>query len=319
MRSPDSEEPVGGPVWSDHNERGSGLWVQIALWGVRCFRPGCIRVFLPVVALYYFLAAGAARRSSQEYLSRVAVFSGKQAPRLRDSYFHIYTFAQVILDRFALWSGRADAFDVVYHGRRHMQSLLDRGKGAMLVGAHLGNFDVLRLIAREAKIPVNVLMYIDNAQRINEAFQKLDPESMIRVINVSPNSPRMAFEIRECVKRGEFVAVLSDRVGPNTKRRVSRLEFLGEEAPFPEGPFFVAMLMELPVILTIALKRGPKDYEVFMEEISDGQIDAGITRKEAVLKQMARFVSRLEHYCLTDPLQWFNFFDFWSGDENAQH
>jgi predicted LPLAT superfamily acyltransferase len=197
-----------------------------------------------------------------------------------------------------------------------MQSLLDRGKGAMLVGAHLGNFDVLRLIAREAKIPVNVLMYIDNAQRINEAFQKLDSKSMIRVINVGPNSARMAFQIRECVKRGEFVAVLSDRVGPNTNKRVSRLEFLGKEAPFSEGPFFVAMLMELPVIFTIALKRGPRAYEIFMEEISDGKIDPEISRKEAVSKHMARFVSRLEHYCLSDPLQWFNFFDFWSGGEN---
>ena len=102
-----------------------------------------------------------------------------------------------------------------------MQSQLDRGKGAMLVGAHLGNFDVLRLIAREAKIPVNVLMYTDNAQRINDAFQKLDSKSKVRVINVGPDAARMAFEIRECVKRGEFVAVLSDRVGPNMKKRVS--------------------------------------------------------------------------------------------------
>ena len=319
MRSPAFKGPADGPVWSNHNERGSGFWVQIALWGIRCFRPGCIRVFLPAVALYYFLVDRAARRSSQEYLSRVAEFSGKeQAPRLRDTYAHLYTFAQIILDRFTLWSGRADTFDVVYHGRRHMQSLLDQGKGAMLIGAHLGNFDVLRLIAREAKIPVNVLMYVENAQLINEAFQKLDSESMIRVINVSSNSAHMAFQIRECVKRGEFVAVLSDRVGPNAKKRVSRLEFLGEEAPFPESPFSVAMLMELPVIFTVALKRGPKNYEVFMEEISDGQIDAGISRKEAVLKHMARFVSRLEHYCLSDPLQWFNFFDFWSGDTNAK-
>ena len=310
-------QPDENGDWSSEQERGSLLWLRIALWGIRHLNPSCIRFFLPIIAFYYLVQAKKARRASREYLSRIAEISGQKAPGFLASYKHIHTFAQVILDRFILWSGRDDAFKVIYHGLDHMQELLDRGKGAILVGAHLGSFDMLRLIARENRIPVNVLMYVDNAQRINDAFQVLDSDSMVRVISVDPDSARLAFEVRKCVNRGEFVAVLADRAGPNAKKRVAQFDFLGEKAPFPQGPFLLAHMLGLPIILTIALRRGANNYEVFMERISQGEATRGRERSEAVQSSMDLFVSRLEYFCLNDPMQWFNFFDFWSGDQNA--
>ncbi|MEE3327816.1 MAG: hypothetical protein VX252_10815 [Myxococcota bacterium] len=317
MTTSGTGQPDENVEWSSEQERGSLFWVRIALWGIRHLNPGCIRLFLPIIAFYYVVREKTARHSSREFLSRIAEISGQPRPGFRASYKHLHTFAQVILDRFTLWSGRDDAFKVVYHGLDHMQELLDRGKGAILVGAHLGSFDMLRLIARKNQIPVNVLMYVDNAQRINDAFEILDSDSMVRVISVDPDSSRLAFEVRKCVNRGEFIAVLADRVGPNAKKRVAQFEFLGERAPFPEGPFVLAHMLGLPIILTIALRRGSSNYEVFMERISHGEAKRGRERSEAVKASMALFVSRLEYYCLNNPMQWFNFFDFWSGDRNA--
>ena len=317
MKIQREEEAADDSSWSSHEERGTGFWMRAALWGIQRLNPRSLRLLLSPIAFYYFLWAGLARRASQDYLSQVASVSGRRAPRLRDSYAHIHTFAKVILDRFVLWSGRGDTFDVTYHGLDRMQALVDEGQGAMLIGAHLGNFDILRLVAREARIPVNVLMYLENAQRINDAFKSLDPDSIVRIIHVDPDSPGIGFEVRECIKRGEFVAVLSDRVGANRRKRMSRFQFLGREAYFPQGPFLLASLMQVPVILTVALKRGSRQYEIFMEEISDGKVEEGLERKAVISRQMALFVSRLEHYCLDSPYQWFNFFDFWSGDDSV--
>jgi predicted LPLAT superfamily acyltransferase len=200
-----------------------------------------------------------------------------------------------------------------------MRKLLDQKKSAMLVGAHLGSFDMLRVVAREANIPVNVIMHVRNSKMINEAFEILDPDSMVRVINLEPNSVQAAFELRRCVERGEFIAVLADRVAPGTRRRVTRARFLGEEAPFPEGPFLLPLLMEIPTILVVALKTGPRKYEVFMEAISNGSFPRPVDRKKLVSEQIQHFASRLEHYCLREPNQWFNFFDFWVECDDAEN
>jgi predicted LPLAT superfamily acyltransferase len=183
-----------------------------------------------------------------------------------------------------------------------------------LIGAHLGNFDMLRVIAREAGIPVNVIMYSVNAEMLNAAFEALDPECSVRVIDVDPSSMNTAFEIRSCIRRGEFVAILGDRaqLGGRTPR-VSYANFLGRRAAFSEGPFLIAMALHLPVILTVALKAGPQRYDVFLESLASGEPVRREDRANAVQEQIERFASHLERYCLREPLQWFNFYNFWDA------
>lgn len=304
-------------TWEKRAERGSGLWMKFAIWGARRLSSESLRFLLPLIAFYYFLFDSSARKSSKDFLNRVALSKSERPPRAFDIFRHLHCFAQIILDRFALWANRTERFNVTYQGLGCMEKLLDQGKGAMLVGAHLGSFDMLRLVAREANVPVNVIMYIDNAQRINDAFSALDPESMIRVINLDPTSSQTGFEVRRCIERGEFVAILADRVGETSQKRVSRINFLGSEASFSQGPFHLSALMGLPIIFTVGLRRGRGRYEVFMEELSDGERVPRSERDALVLSQMKRFVSRLEYYCLDSPFQWFNFYDFWSGDSHA--
>ena len=318
MKQNDTPREKAGPSWARIGERGSSFWIRFVISGIRILGSSPFRFLLPVIALYYCLFDKVARRSSRDYLGRIARISGKDLPKFRDVYHHIRTFAELLLDRFSLWSGSYDRFEVVVHGRDQMRELITQGKSAMLIGAHLGSFDMLRIVAREANIPVNVIMYVGNSQLINEAFAVLDPNSMIRVINLDPNSSQTAFEVRRCVERGEFIAVLADRVAPGSRRRVTRANFLGEEAPFPVGPLLLPMLMEIPTILAIALKTGPKKYEIFMEGISDGRPVPLSNRKAVVSERSQLFASRLEHYCLQQPSQWFIFFDFWADRDHAR-
>ncbi len=178
---------------------------------------------------------------------------------------------------------------------------------------------MLRVVAREAGIPVNVLMFAVNAERINEAFEALDPECSVRVIHVDPTSARTAFEIRRCVNRGEFVGALADRSLPGGRHRIARANFLGEPAEFSESPFLLSMVMQLPVVMTIALKTGPKRYDIFLEELANGDPVPASSREKAVQERVEMFASRLEHYCQQAPFQWFNFYDFWAETEHGRN
>jgi predicted LPLAT superfamily acyltransferase len=303
-------------AWADASERGSDLSLRFIVWSIRQLGQAPMKLLLAPIALYFCAFAPSARQGSRVYLERLERFLGKPRRRigLRDFYQHVYRFADVLLDRFALWAGDYEKFEIRLHGREEMQSLVDEGRGAFLVGAHLGSFDILRLIAREAHIPVNVIMYTGNAEKVNAAFEALDPECNVRVIDIDPTSIRAAFEIRSCVSRGEFVAILGDRVplGGRTTR-VSYVNFFGRRAAFPQGPFLISMALRLPLILTVALKTGPDSYDVFLETLSTGAAVDIRDRERVLREQIQLFASRIEDYCLRAPLQWFNFYDFWAG------
>jgi predicted LPLAT superfamily acyltransferase len=290
------------------------------VWLIRRVGGAPLRVLLVPIAIYYTLFAFNARRASRAFFARIDRARGgtASAPGLRETYRHFYSFAEGILDRLSLWSGAYDKFEVVLHGCEHMEKLVESGRGAFLIGAHLGSFDMLRLVARKENIPVNVLMLASNAERINEAFEALDPECNVRVIDIGNASVGTALKIRRCVERGEFVAVLADRTLPGGRDRIVRANFLGEAAPFPEGPFRLSMVTQLPMVLTIALKTGPNRYEVFMEELADGEPVPAAERAKLIQERVEIFAGRLEHFCLREPLQWFNFYDFWAEIEDER-
>jgi len=318
--SPETSTPAK-PEWATASERGSRFVLRILVWWIRRLGGAPLRPLLGPIALYYTFFAHSARRASLAFMARIDRARGEAAgkPGLARAYRHFYSFAEGILDRLSLWSGAYDKFEVILHGRENMAKLVESGRGAFMIGAHLGNFDMLRLVARENDIPVNVLMLASNAVRINEAFERLDPECKVRVIDIGTPSASTALEIRRCVDRGEFVAVLADRMLPQSRNRIAHASFLGESAPFPMGPFLLPMVMRRPTVLTIALKTGPNRYEVFMEELADGQPVPAAERSKVIQERIERFAARLEDFCIREPLQWFNFYDFWAetADEHG--
>ena len=59
------------------------------------------------------------------------------------------TFASVIHDRVFLVSDRFGMFDITMHHREVAHDYLDNGRGLMLMGAHMGSFEVLHSLATQ--------------------------------------------------------------------------------------------------------------------------------------------------------------------------
>ncbi len=305
------------PEWFDASERGSRILLNLVVWGIRRLGSAPLRLLIGPIALYYFVFDGHARRASQRYLLRVGAYSTESSwpERWIQSYRHFRSFAEMIHDRLTLWGGDPNEISVTLNEPEKVRDLLQKHGGAFMAGAHLGNFDVLRVIARDAEIPVNVLMFTANAVNINAAFETLDPESQVRIIPVSADagdSPGVTLGIRRHIAAGEFVAAMSDRVRPGAERRVAEVDFLGDRALFPVGVFHLAAVLGAPVLLTLALRTGPRQYEVFIETLSEGtQRVAPSERKQVLEEQLQAFAHRLEDFCRQAPHQWFNFYDFW--------
>jgi predicted LPLAT superfamily acyltransferase len=116
--------------------------------------------------------------------------------------------------------------------------------------------------------------------------------------------------LREKLEAGEHVAISGDRISVKHKERSIRVPFLGRPAPFAEGPFILASLLECPVYLLFCLKIDGK-YRVSVEPFADPLVLPRKERRVALERVIARYSERLEAHCLLAPTQWFNFFDFW--------
>jgi predicted LPLAT superfamily acyltransferase len=311
------------PRWSQIAERGSLWGLRISVWCYRTFGRSATALLAHGIVAYFFLTDRAGRRASLRYLRRVyATPEGRaalgRAPGFWLGFLHYRSFALSIVDRVAIWFGHGAEFEYEAHGVERFDELAAEGRGAILMGAHLGSFDALRLLAVRARMVVNVLMFTDNAARINTILGELSPEIEARVIRVSPGSVQAVFEVRRCLERGEIVAILADRVEPMDRGRTSRVDFLDGQVELPQAPVLLAGLLGCPLFLMLGLRRGPGRYEVFAEPLAERVRLPRLQREAAVTALLSAYAARLEHYCVRNPLQWFNFFDYWGESPGAE-
>ncbi|MFZ6183416.1 lipid A biosynthesis acyltransferase [Nannocystis pusilla] len=297
----------GDRAWMTRPERGTVLGIKATLLFCRVFGRRGAGVLLAVITFYYALFAGAARRASQDYLRRIGQPHGFWA-----SWRHIYTFARCALDRVFLVRGETSRFRITHTGIEHLRALQQQGKGALLLGAHLGSFEAMRASSADKRLPIHILAYWQNAKMISDFLRTVQADFDVRVIPIDPRDTSYILAAKEAIERGELVAVLGDRVGVNEKTCTA--EFLGAPARFPTGPYTLAALLKCPIYLTFGLYHGPDRYDLYCEPFAE-QLELPRGRREAATAaHVQRYAERLEHYCRLAPLNWFNFYEFWRAE-----
>jgi len=175
------------------------------------------------------------------------------------------------------------------------------------------------LVDQVPGIAMNVLVFSRHAEQINRLMREVNPRAGVELIQIDGLGPDTALRLHEKIERGELVVIAADRTSPNAPQRVTRVEFLGAPASFPQGPLILAALLRCPVYLLFCLRQG-KQYHVHLEAFAE-ELTLARGRREAELARWTdRFARRLEHYARSAPLQWFNFYDFWQApaDEPAR-
>jgi predicted LPLAT superfamily acyltransferase len=290
--------------WAALPERGTSASLEAIAWiGVR-FGRAVARLLLLPIALYFLITAHAARRASYEFLKRARGHS----VRLGHVFRHFYYFAATILDRLYLLRGEFERFRVTVHGKEVLQRHMDTGKGAILLGSHLGSFEVLRAIGvMQRSFPLKVLMDTAHNENITRFFDALNPDIAETVI--PPDRPDTLIKVRESLDANYFIGMLGDRVFGADK--TTQCEFLGAPTTLPAGPMLLAAMMHCPVILFFGLYRGGNRYDIHFEHFADEIVLNRARRAEEIQSWMQRYVARLEYYARLAPYNWFNFYSFW--------
>ena len=305
-------EALDTHAWTRAPERGNAFALRlITRIAMTCGRRFTRRLLHPIT-LYFMFFAPAARRQSRRYLARAL---GRPAG-LRDDYRHVHTFTQTILDRVYLLRGRLDLFDISVHGSDHIDATLAEGRGAFLVGGHVGSFEVMRAIGQAHDgLRVAMVMYPDNAHQINEALRAVAPANEPHVIALGRVQSMLA--VRDWLDGGGLAGMLGDRSleGASDRTAVLRLPFLGTDAGFGDGPVRLAALLRRRILFMAGIYLGGKRYEVRFEPLADFSAPMDAAEREARVAQAVRdYAARLEELCRAHPYNWFNFHDFWGED-----
>lgn len=312
-----SEAPPSPPPAASWMKRPEGGG-KLALWLIRTLAllagrwPA--RLVLVPVAAYFVLRRGPERRASRTFLSRAM---GRPAS-LVDVWRHMFAFATVTLDRVFLLSESFRRFDIKTHGLEELHQALDLNHGALLIGAHVGSFDALRVLAlQRPEQAVRPVIDLGQNPTVSLLLNALNPALAGSIINARQDGMATALAIREALEARALVTLLADRARPGNT--LVTAEFLGETASFPTAPWLLAAAMKVPVVLCFGLYRGGRRYDLHFEAFSSALEIPRNSRDEAVRAIVQRFADRLGHHVRQAPFNWFNFYDFWTSTHDEQH
>jgi predicted LPLAT superfamily acyltransferase len=287
--------------WKQKRERGSATLMRVIAWLARAVgRPLCRALLYPIV-LYFMLTDATARAASREFL-RAA--TGRRA-RWRDVFAHFHAFAATLLDRVYMAAGEFWRFGLTVDGDALVERALGAGKGCVLLGSHLGSFDLLSLANQSLRgREVTVLMHQDQRAQVRR-IAGIDESKQHIIALGRPDSFLRAYE---ALQRGGIVAALADRTDGGARLNSA---FFGRLAAFPLGPHVLAARAGAPVLMCFGLYEGGARYRI--EFVECGPAAPAQARGAALQPVIDRYVALLEQYAQRHPLNWFNFYSYWSS------
>jgi predicted LPLAT superfamily acyltransferase len=304
--------------WASLAERGAywGLSFLALMYRVTG-RYGCMVAVFPI-ALYFHLTGTEQRRASRDFLQRAYRAKGiDYDPGWFGTFKHSFGFARKTVDTFAAWLGGVAPASVVAIDKSTLDRAAADGQGILLIVSHLGNIEISRALLDDAqRSRIKILVHTVHAQNFARILRQFRPEAIADTIQVTEMNPGTMFALKDAIERGDWVAIAGDRTPVRGDERISMAPFLGRDAPFPQGPYVLAHLLECPVYLMFCMEQDGGYglyFEMFAERITLPRRD----KQAALSSWAARYAQRLESFCLMDPFQWYNFFDFWQPPESS--
>jgi len=301
--------------WSLMRERGSLLGLKTLFFLYKYGGRYLVVVMLYPVIFYFFISGKSSRLASQKYLTKIHQFGYMaEKPTVWMSLRHFLTMGFAALDKVDVWLGKITMASINYVNFSVFENLLVEKKGALIIGSHLGNLEVCRALAKDnSGACFNVIVFTEHAQKFNDFINSLNKDVKVNLIEVTKMGPDLAIMLQDKIDQGEYIVIAGDRTSTTVAGRVIYSDFLGEQAPFSQGPFILAGILQCPVLMMFCLKDKHK-YNLIFEELSSGVQWTRKTRETELTKLVNKYAKTLEIYCAQYPLQWFNFFDFWQRD-----
>jgi len=223
------------------------------------------------------------------------------------TYQNHFVFGKCMLDRFAVYAGRRNFFEVEITGNEHFYRLLDNEKGFVIASSHVGSFELSGYLLRQDKKRINAVVYGEEAAEVMNRRTAVLGMNNIRMVPVVGDLSHL-FALSEALQKGEIVSMPCDRNFGSAKS--VECDFLNGKADFPQGAFALAATFDVPVLTIFVMKESVSKYHIYVKPLSREGFEE-LSKREKITCLAQSFASELESMVQKYPEQWFNFYEFW--------
>lgn len=291
--------------------RFDGLWWRkFAYLGSVHFPEWWKRWSPPWIATIIYVCVGRNRRGALANVRRVLGRRGWIRDNLAALDVFI-SFAHCMSETLEYFSPHAQPVRVDEPTDDPIKDAIVRGRGAVLVTCHFGNWDIgARTLARFG-CPFNLVMAREANETTADYVRKAREDLGVRVL-LSDSSVYGSFNMLRALKRNEVVAMQLDRpLGGDGARSI---DFFGAPAQFQAGPLRLARLAGAPIFPAFALRVGTRHYRMVLGTERTVARHATVEEMDRIL---ASIVAEFEQLVRQHPEQWFQFAPYWPEDAEA--
>ena len=180
-------------------------------------------------------------------------------------------------------------------------------RGAIVVTAHMGSFEVGLAALRQTEEKVHVVFRRDPTDRFDQIRQLL--RQRLGVIEAPVEEGwGLWMRLRDALVANEVVVLQGDRVMPGQKGQ--RVPFVGHHIMLPTGPVKLAQASGAPLVPIFSLRQPDGRIRIVVEEPIDVNASDGID-------PMDKLARVLEKHVREYPEQWLMFHPAFCEDQDA--
>ena len=284
--------------------RGKVIGYRIFEWSLKYLGLDFAYFLLLFVSAYFVFTSGKAFRSTFYYFhSRLKFNLLKTIIFIFKNY---YLFGQVIIDKTVMLGVFKHLLRLNLEGKEYLRQMKD---GGILISGHIGNWEVGGQVLDFMEKKINVLVFDAERQAIKNYMSEVLTDRLVSLISIGDDYNHL-IEMKKVLGNKEIIAMHGDRFISGNKTIM--IDFLGEPAPFPLGPWLLASYFKVPVSYVFAIKESRTSYRFFATPIKMIPYTRNPAhREETLVNSMKEYVSELEMMVKKYPVQWYNYYDFW--------
>lgn len=199
------------------------------------------------------------------------------------------------------WSLNADwetlCRQITITGLENYQEACRRGKGVLVITAHMGNWELLPIVAKRAQLPINIVYRPLDFKPLDRFFEHTRSRYGAKLIP----SRRALVKILKALRKGEAVAMLMDQ-NVDFYEGVW-VDFFGHPACTSKAMAVIAMKTEAAV-LPVFLYRQSDGFRAVFGQILTPAASTGDKQKD-VEARTAQYTKVIEDGVRAEPDQWF--------------
>ena len=295
----DPKKNVFNKMWAFH----------ASIWIARHLPIGVLRVIKRTIArVWHFLS----RNIRSQVESNLTQVLGPDPKRVQAASRQLFINYADYLTDYTKWgmteTDKALAFLCSIEGKEIFLREHQKGKGVILLAAHLGNWELGAMVFSHIGIPFNVVTAKDEAQQIALVRIRARGLHHIQTITIDDH-PFFFIDIVNALGRNEIVAMLVDRY---EKTNGLQVDFFGKKTYFPKGPVILAQSTGAALMPSATVLEKDGKYRAF---VGDPIVMSSTGDKEKdMFDNVSKIAKVFEGYIRQYPDQWYNFSTLWKNE-----